>query len=232
MRMIPPSIICFSNSGRQLEEPLVLFVGAESHHALDAGPVVPAPVEDDDLAGGGKVLHVPLHVHLALLAVGRRGQRDEAEDARARALRDRLDRAALARRVAAFEDDDDAQALSLSPNPAARTVSPAGASALFRTSSASSSSVSSFAIVRPRPSGLRLPAAAERPVQLRAGPQLGPAGLREQQLLLEQLLIGGQDLDVAREAGVVPLAGQIGRVLQGGDACLAGGRAARPASES
>ena len=35
----------------QLEEPLVLLVGAEPHHVLDAGAVVPAAVEDHDLAG-------------------------------------------------------------------------------------------------------------------------------------------------------------------------------------
>ena len=40
----------------QLQEPLVLLVGAEPHHVLDAGAVVPAAIEDDDLAGGRKVL--------------------------------------------------------------------------------------------------------------------------------------------------------------------------------
>ena len=73
----------------QLEEALVLFVGAEAHDALHAGSVVPAAIEDDDLAGGREVLHVALHVHLALFAVGRRRQRDDAEDARAHALGDR-----------------------------------------------------------------------------------------------------------------------------------------------
>ena len=115
MRMMPPSTMCFSNSGQQLEEPLVLLVGAEAHDVLDAGAVVPAAVEDHDLAGRRKVLHVALHVHLALLAVRRRRQRDDAEDARADALGDRLDRAALAGRVAPLEDDDDAQPLVLHP---------------------------------------------------------------------------------------------------------------------
>ena len=115
IRMMPPSTMCFSNSGHSFEEPLVLLVAAEAHHVLDAGAVVPAPVEDDDLAGGGKVLHVALQVHLALLAVGRRRQRHDAEHARADALGDRLDRAALAGGVAPLEDDDDAQALGLHP---------------------------------------------------------------------------------------------------------------------
>ena len=96
----------------QLEEPLVLLLRAEAHHVLDAGAVVPAAIEDDDFAGGGEVRQVPLHVHLGLLAIGRRRQRDDPEDARAHALGDRLDRAALARGVTSLEDDDDAQAPS------------------------------------------------------------------------------------------------------------------------
>ena len=51
----------------------------------------------------------------ALLAVGRRRQRDDAEHARADALGDGLDRAALAGGVAAFEDDDDPQLLGFHP---------------------------------------------------------------------------------------------------------------------
>ena len=87
IRMMPLWIDLFLEHRGHLEEALVLLVGAEPHHAFDAGPVVPAPVEDHDLAGGGKMLHVALHVHLALLAVGRRRQRHEAEDARARCAR-------------------------------------------------------------------------------------------------------------------------------------------------
>ncbi len=37
------------------EEFLVFVVGAEAHHALDTGTVVPAPVKQDDLAGGRKM---------------------------------------------------------------------------------------------------------------------------------------------------------------------------------
>ena len=58
---------------------------------------------------------IALHVHLALLALGRRGQRDDAEHARADALGDRLDRAALAGAVAPLEDDADLQPLVLDP---------------------------------------------------------------------------------------------------------------------
>ena len=69
---------------------------------------------------------------------------------------------------------------------------------------------------RSRPRGLRLwlPSAAERPIELRARPQLGAPRLRQQQLLLEQVLVGGQDLDVAGEPGVVAGARRVGGVHQ------------------
>jgi hypothetical protein len=39
---------------------------------LDAGTVVITAIEDDDLAGGGEVRHIPLKIHLCFFAVGRR----------------------------------------------------------------------------------------------------------------------------------------------------------------
>src|SRR5262245_8764669 len=45
-------------------------------------------------------------------------------------------------------------------------------------------------------SGLRLPAAAEGPVKLGTRAELLAARLRKPQLLLEEILIGGQNLDV------------------------------------
>ena len=64
---------------------------------------------------GRKALDIALEVHLALLAVGRRGQRHDAEDARADPLGDGLDCAALARRVTPLEYDDHAFAGLLDP---------------------------------------------------------------------------------------------------------------------
>ena len=84
---------------------------AEPHHALDARAVVPAAVEDHDFARRRQVLHVALDVHLALLALGRRRQRNDAEHARTDPFGDRLDRAALAGGVAAFEHDADLEPL-------------------------------------------------------------------------------------------------------------------------
>ena len=98
-----------------LQEALGGLLGAVAHDALDAGAVVPAAVEDQDLAGGGQLLDVALHVDLGLLPVGGRRQRDDAEDPRADPLGQPLDHAALAGGVAALEDDDDAGAGLLHP---------------------------------------------------------------------------------------------------------------------
>ena len=98
-----------------LEESLDLLRRGKFHDPLDAGTVVPAAVEDHHFAAGGKALEIALHVHLALLAVGRRGQRHDPEDARTDPLGDRLDRAALAGRIPPFEDDDHALAGGLQP---------------------------------------------------------------------------------------------------------------------
>ena len=93
----------------------MLRLRAEAQHVFDAGPVVPAAVENHDLAGRRGVLEVALHVELGLLAVGRRRQRDHAEHAMADALGDRLDHAALAGGVAPFEDHDHPLAVFLDP---------------------------------------------------------------------------------------------------------------------
>src|SRR5207244_4985931 len=103
------------NRGYQLEEPPGLFLGTETHDPLDPGTVVPAAVEDDDLAGRRKVRKVALHVHLRLLAFRRRGQRNDPEHARADALGYRLNRPALTGRVSTFEHDAHLRARSLHP---------------------------------------------------------------------------------------------------------------------
>jgi len=82
---------------------------------LDTGAVVPAPVEDDDFAGGREVLQVALHVDLSLLAVRRCRQGHDPEHARAETLGDGPNRSPLAGPVPPLEDDDDAQAFFLDP---------------------------------------------------------------------------------------------------------------------
>src|SRR5690606_40302307 len=56
---------------RLLHEALVLLGGAEAHDGLDHGAVVPAAVEEDDLARVRQVLEVALEVPLPLLRLGR-----------------------------------------------------------------------------------------------------------------------------------------------------------------
>src|SRR5438093_4324243 len=51
-------------------ELVVLLVGAEAHHPLDAGPVVPAAVEQHHLARRRQVLNVALEVPLRALFLG------------------------------------------------------------------------------------------------------------------------------------------------------------------
>src|SRR6185295_19934103 len=99
----------------ELEEALVLLLGAEAHHVLDAGAVVPAAIEDDDLAAGWKLLDVALHEDLRLLAVGGSRQRHDAKDARAHALGDGFDGAALPRAVTTLEHHDDLAPFVLDP---------------------------------------------------------------------------------------------------------------------
>src|SRR5207248_7283714 len=102
--------------GRALaQEELVLLLGAEPHHPLDARPVVPAAVEQDDLTAGGEIGDVALEVPLGLLLLGGGGEGGDTTRAGAEVLGDALDHAALAGRVAAFEDDE--YPLLLLPDP-------------------------------------------------------------------------------------------------------------------
>src|SRR5208283_5398560 len=88
---------------------------AETHHALHAGPVVPGAVEEYDLAGRGKLRDVTLEIPLRPFALGRFLQRNHTGRARVRVLHEALDGAALARRVPAFEQDDQTLAGLLDP---------------------------------------------------------------------------------------------------------------------
>ena len=93
------------DEGHELEKPCRLLLGAKPHDRLDAGPVVPAPIEDHDLTAGGEVRHVALEVHLRAFTLVRGGQCHDPKDAGADPLGEPLDDAALARGVPALEDD-------------------------------------------------------------------------------------------------------------------------------
>ena len=92
-------------SGTALRKRLRLLLRAKAHHPLDAGAVVPAAIPDHHFTGRRQVRQITLRVHLTLLALGRGWQRDDAKHTRAYALGDRLDGAALAGTVSAFEYD-------------------------------------------------------------------------------------------------------------------------------
>jgi hypothetical protein len=46
----------------------ILVFSAETHYVFDAGTVVPTAVENYNLTGSGKILHIKLKIHLALFA--------------------------------------------------------------------------------------------------------------------------------------------------------------------
>ena len=98
-----------------VQEAVVLLRRAEPHHLLDArrgctrsGRTArsPRPPAGARRSAGSTTGCAPL---------GRRGQGDDAGEARVEVLRDPLDRAALAGRVAALEDDHQPRALGAHP---------------------------------------------------------------------------------------------------------------------
>jgi hypothetical protein len=102
--------------GRAVVEELgVLRLAAEAHRRLDHGAVVPAAIEQHELPGGRQMGHVTLEIPLCALAIIRLGQGDHAVAAGVQLIGDRLDRAALAGRVAAFEDHQQAPAALAQP---------------------------------------------------------------------------------------------------------------------
>src|ERR1700733_5258040 len=100
---------------RHLQKAFHLLHRREFHYPLDAGAIVPAAVEDHDFARCGQMAHITLNIHLRLLALCRCWERDDAIDARADPLGDRLDDPALAGAVTAFEHDHDFQSLGDDP---------------------------------------------------------------------------------------------------------------------
>lgn len=97
------------------QEKFVLVLRAKAHHVLDAGAIIPAAIENNDFTRRGKMRHVTLQINLSLFTVGRCWQRDNAKDARADAFSDGADGAALACTVAAFKENDDAEAFVFYP---------------------------------------------------------------------------------------------------------------------
>jgi hypothetical protein len=100
---MPSSTSSFLEHRRLLQEGRRFGFAAVAHHALDAGAVVPAAVEEHDLTGRRQVRHITLEVPLRAFAFGGLGQRHGAALARVERVGDGRDDAALARRVAPFD---------------------------------------------------------------------------------------------------------------------------------
>ena len=67
--------------GAGTHELAVFLLGAESHHVFNAGTVVPAPIEQNDLAGGREVLDVALEIPLCPFGIGWLAKRDDPTSA-------------------------------------------------------------------------------------------------------------------------------------------------------
>src|SRR5277367_2501150 len=98
-----------------MQESAIFLLGTEAHDVLDAGPVIPAAVEQHDLASGWQVADVSLEVPVGPLALRWRGQSSDPGYPRVEVLRHALDRAALSGRIPALEYHDEPGALSPDP---------------------------------------------------------------------------------------------------------------------
>ena len=93
----------------------MLFLRTKAHHVLNAGAVIPAPVEDDDFTSGGQLFNVALSMELRLLPLGRRRKSDHAKYTRAHTFHDALDDATFPGGVSPFENDDNTGVGRLDP---------------------------------------------------------------------------------------------------------------------
>ena len=101
--------------GATAKKLLILVVRAKPHHPLDAGAIVPRPVEENHFSCGGKMRNIALEIPLGSFALGRRAQCNHMTYSWIEALGDPFDDAALAGRVSALEKNDDLQPLCLDP---------------------------------------------------------------------------------------------------------------------
>ena len=81
-----------SNGSDVPQKALVFLVRAEPHHALDAGPVIPTAVEQNQFLRRRQMLAWRWKYQERVVLVGRLGERDDAGLARAQMLDDALDR--------------------------------------------------------------------------------------------------------------------------------------------
>ncbi len=101
--------------GNRAQELFVLLGRAVPHHPLDAGPVVPRPVEEPHLTPRREVAHVALEEPLALLALRRHAERDHLGASWIEVFEEPFDRATLASSVATLENQHQLVAGRLDP---------------------------------------------------------------------------------------------------------------------
>src|SRR6516162_8367032 len=94
----------FFEEGARSQELLIFLLCAKAHDALNAGAVVPAPVEQNDLTGRGQFRHISLEIPLPALPLGRSGGRRRGTRGVQR-ICNALDDATLARCIPPLEDD-------------------------------------------------------------------------------------------------------------------------------
>ena len=89
------------------QELLDLLVGGEAHHLFDTRAIVPAAVEQHDLARRRQMRDVALEIPLARFGFGGLAERNDMALARVELFGHRADRPALARRIASLKQHDD-----------------------------------------------------------------------------------------------------------------------------
>jgi hypothetical protein len=83
-----------------------MFIGrAEAHHFLDAGAVVPGPVEQHDFTGSGQVLNVSLEIPLSALNVAWLFKSDDPSPSWIEMFHETFDGSSLSRGVAPLEEN-------------------------------------------------------------------------------------------------------------------------------
>jgi hypothetical protein len=93
----------------------IFIVAAKAHDALNTSAVVPAAIEQDDLAGRWQFRHITLEIPLPALLLGRRCQRDDTADSWIERIGNTLNHTAFTRCVPPLEQN--AQLVAVGPHP-------------------------------------------------------------------------------------------------------------------
>src|SRR5262249_11813231 len=89
------------------QEQRMLLPRTKTHHLLNTRPVVPGPIEQDDLTARRQMRDIALVIPLPTLPLGGYRQRGYPHDTRTQIFSDPLDGPTLARSVTTLEDNHD-----------------------------------------------------------------------------------------------------------------------------